>query len=46
MIPGVMKVKESAEGQEQHYMKHSLTLLLEIMHCAENPHISQLPASR
>ena len=40
MIPGVMKVKESAEGQAQHYMKHSLPLLLEIMHSMHNVKIS------
>ena len=40
MIPGVMKVKESAEGQAKHYVKHSLTLLLEILHCMQNTKIS------
>ena len=35
-----MKVKESTEGQAQHYMKHSLPLLLEIMHSMYNVKIS------
>ena len=39
--------KEKNRNRQTHRRTdHSLTLLLEIMHCADNLHISQLPASR
>ena len=39
--------KEKNRNRKTHRRTdHSLTLLLEIMHCAENLYIRQLPASR